>query len=937
MHRPLVTRVTLILAFLTLPHYGCFSPLGGMPATAADGSHGRLRLVIETDAGGDPDDEQSLVRLLLYANEWDIEGIIANRSRARERENLNPERTGLGIVRRLLGAYAVCYPNLVQHDSRYPKPDVLLKRTVAGYEGMDDAVKLIIAAVDRPDPRPLWYSDWGSDHGSAPNNLKRALDRVLRDRGQAGYARFKSRMRLSSYDAFGEHTSKLAPPFQLWVDTFRPEQQRKRWYHCFSELTATAGGFSLKRDVLTGHGALGALYPTNTTHVQKEGDTMTFLYLVPTGMNDPEQPTWGSWAGRYGPNPTFPDRPYYWADQSDTWQGTTHRDNTLRRWAADLQNDFRARLDWCVKPPREANHPPAAVLNGRDGKAILHLTAAPGATVELSAAGSHDPDGQTLSFEWFVYPEAGTYRGAVTLADAATPRARLQLPADAAGKTIHVILAVRDQGEPALASYRRAVVSCVEVPPAQSDSGIRAGAAKVEVTPPLPAPYDLLQVAKEIAHPLYARVVYLEDSNDRVVLVATDYEGILRSAHDTIRSAVAEAANVPLQCVVVGSNHSHNAAWLNLDVEDLLTPHGLRQVDKKYFRDAVARIAAAARQARERKQPATVWAGSTILPELACNRRIGYVKPADVERMNRKRRYPIGITDPTLGLVRVNRLDGKAIATLSFYASHYVAAGPGQISSSYPGPAMACIEEELGGGCVSLFFQGCAGNVVPPPDMLGGSKESVEKAGGFFAGRALPILKLGMRRIDSGDFGFACRRVKLPLAPLREHGSMDFIRSMFAKPALNAAASYRALTLPELEEEFRKALKLYQDCLRKPDDGGRYSSVLNLTAYGDRLTLARNLDRWSQYDLQGLRVGPLCLAFLPGEPFVELALEIRERSGSEFTFVSGYTDATPVYVPDETAFEEGGYEVGPWCYSTPETGTVLVHETLALLKSLKPS
>ena len=82
-------------------------------------------------------------------------------------------------------------------------------------------------------------------------------------------------------------------------------------------------------------------------------------------------------------------------------------------------------------------------------------------------------------------------------------------------------------------------------------------------------------------------------------------------------------------------------------------------------------------------------------------------------------------------------------------------------------------------------------------------------------------------------------------------------------------------------------------------------------------------------------VSTLCLAFLPGEPFIELALEIRERSESEFTFVAGYTDATPVYVPDETAFEEGGYEVGPWCYSTPETGKVLVRETLALFESME--
>src|SRR5213075_3182190 len=80
----------------------------------------RLRFIIETDAGGDPDDEQSLVRFLLYVNEWDVEGIIANRAQARDGENRNVERTGLGIVRRLLNAYGQCWTNLVQHDSRYP-------------------------------------------------------------------------------------------------------------------------------------------------------------------------------------------------------------------------------------------------------------------------------------------------------------------------------------------------------------------------------------------------------------------------------------------------------------------------------------------------------------------------------------------------------------------------------------------------------------------------------------------------------------------------------------------------------------------------------------------------------------------------------------------------------------------------------------------------
>src|SRR5260370_26326255 len=69
---------------------------------------GKLRVIIETDAGGDPDDEQSLVRFLLYTDEWDVEGIIANRPRTSRPENKNPAPTGLGVVQRLVNAYGAC-------------------------------------------------------------------------------------------------------------------------------------------------------------------------------------------------------------------------------------------------------------------------------------------------------------------------------------------------------------------------------------------------------------------------------------------------------------------------------------------------------------------------------------------------------------------------------------------------------------------------------------------------------------------------------------------------------------------------------------------------------------------------------------------------------------------------------------------------------------
>src|SRR5436305_7485284 len=107
----------------------CIQPGNCAPNNASAFDH-RLRVIIETDAGGDPDDEQSLVRFLLYADEWDVEGIIANRPKARDRENLNAVRDGLGIVRRQLEAYGEVHNKLVLHDRRYPTREALWQVTV---------------------------------------------------------------------------------------------------------------------------------------------------------------------------------------------------------------------------------------------------------------------------------------------------------------------------------------------------------------------------------------------------------------------------------------------------------------------------------------------------------------------------------------------------------------------------------------------------------------------------------------------------------------------------------------------------------------------------------------------------------------------------------------------------------------------------------------
>jgi len=423
-------------------------------ARAADvGAASKLRLIVETDAGGDPDDEQSLVRFLLYANEWDVEGILCTRPQTKRDENKNAAATGLDIVRRQLDAYAAVYEKLKQHGE-YPPPAALRERTLAGYDDHDEGVKLIIDAVDRDDPRPVWFSNWGTNDGTT-SSLKRALDRVQKERGPQGYAKFKNKLRLCSDDLFGDHTTRLEPPWKLWVYTKFPDMDGGRWYHRFGPLTATAGGFDLRRDVLTNHGPLGATYPTNTHLKQKEGDTPEFLYLVPNGLNEPGQPGWGSWAGRFGKQDKAGDKEYYWPNVRDSIDGKAHRDHTLLPWVAHIQNDFRARMDWCVRDFAEANHPPVPRIAGD-----LQRTVKSREEVQLDAAGSLDPDKDGLKYEWRPYAEAGTYLGPpLELRTTGKGTASFTAPQVDSLQTLHVVLIVTDDGDPPLTRYARFVIT----------------------------------------------------------------------------------------------------------------------------------------------------------------------------------------------------------------------------------------------------------------------------------------------------------------------------------------------------------------------------------------------------------------------------------------------------------------------------------------------
>ena len=422
---------------------------------AADAAEPKPRLVVMTDIGGDPDDEQSIVRFLLYACDFDVEGLCTGFGHGHYQVT-HPE-----LIRKAVDTYGQVLPQLRRHREDFPSHEELIGLIKDGHNGdphsvgpgMDsEASEWIIHVLDRDDPRPVWFTIWGG-----PRELAQAIWKVQTTRSAEQLAAFKGKIRVHSI-ADQDRTAgwiKENHPDVFWI--YSKDQFRGIWKEGDQAIVSPEW---LERNVRTGHGPLGPLYPEKAAGKVgvKEGDTPSFFYVLPDGLSDPEHPEWGNWGGRF--QPSGHGREYIPAQ--DLRDGTPDLLYTIHRWRAAYQSEFEARMDWCVRGPREANHVPVAVCSGDTSRRVLQQEVRPGEVVKLSAAGSTDPDGDRLQYHWWIYDDAGTCPGEVSLTEADAVEATVTVPLQAAGQ-IHVILEVTDDGSPPLTAYRRLVLTAPPV------------------------------------------------------------------------------------------------------------------------------------------------------------------------------------------------------------------------------------------------------------------------------------------------------------------------------------------------------------------------------------------------------------------------------------------------------------------------------------------
>ncbi|KAL3443601.1 hypothetical protein BJX65DRAFT_298234 [Aspergillus insuetus] len=457
------------------------------------------RVFITSDISNEPDDAQSLVRYLLYSNEFDTKGIVACTS-THMKWRVCPED-----MVEIINAYGQVVDNLNAHvhpDNQYPDHKRLLELVSTGpaVYGMEalaadvplsDGAKRLVSAL-KESPEPLWVLNWGG-----ANVLAQALQHIHETESLEGSRTLRSRIRvyaISDQDDCG-----------VWIRTTYPDIFYICSLHGWSQyhLAAWMGisgnvdgsgpdGSHFTREWLKGNiqtGPLGKVYPDYKFIV--EGDTPTFLYLMQNGLGSPEHPEWGSWGGRYiGPDLRGTVRHY--TDAVDTAIGKdgeryTSNHATIWRWREAFQNDFAARMQWTLTDdPKRASHQPVVTVNRSTGPQPLLLDIEPGEIVYLDASDSYDPDGGSLSFSWFQYREptmnqAGLHPPQVRdievqNTDESQPgrKVKLQMPPAKwcaidfvsgkplkKGQEFHFILTVKKNGTAALTAYKRVVVQIV--------------------------------------------------------------------------------------------------------------------------------------------------------------------------------------------------------------------------------------------------------------------------------------------------------------------------------------------------------------------------------------------------------------------------------------------------------------------------------------------
>jgi hypothetical protein len=483
--------------------------------------------------------------------------------------------------------------------------------------------------------------------------------------------------------------------------------------------------------------------------------------------------------------------------------------------------------------------------------------------------------------------------------------------------------------------------------PIASAAELRAGVAKVDITD---------RAAGPVNDPLFAKALVVKNKAATAVLITIDAVAIGeigRIGNDflaNVRARLQKELGIPPSSVLINASHCHGVVRA----------------------DTLPLTVQAVERAWQTMAPVKVGAGAGYEDRISENRRL---KMKDGSELDMRRAYSmprdedvagVGPIDPQIGLLRIDRADGRPLALLYNFACHPIMGVPGGGNTAdYPGFASKVIEESFGDGAIALFIQGCAGDVNPvrykevsrPADaeplgnMLGLSavralRKIATKAGGELKiGNEALALPRGAdleRRIAAiqAEQTKLLQSLKpttvnfktfLPLL-LQQKMSPEF-PSHYAQSYLHDQSLGRA-GLAKLDADNRASVDAYLWNIRIMEQLTRLNvnlALLKRHLAQNRAAAKATLD----VEVIGLRIGDFKLVAFPGELTVQIGLNIKKAAGDPHAFVAGYSNGYIYYTPTVAQRNNTGYAQED-CDSlvAPQWQKIFETEALKILQGL---
>ena len=422
----------------------------------------------------------------------------------------------------------------------------------------------------------------------------------------------------------------------------------------------------------------------------------------------------------------------------------------------------------------------------------------------------------------------------------------------------------------------------------------RAGAATSNITPPLGSPLVggwAPEPAANVHDELHSRCLVLDDGSTRLAIVVSDSVGISRSVFDEAKRVLHDKTGIPAANMLMSASHTHSAA--SARGKGGIVPG--EPLDE-YQRFLAARIVDGVLRAIQNMQPARIGWGRGTEASQVFNRRwrmkpgvpmpnpfggqdqvVMNPRPADPNLLE-----PAGPTDPLIHFLSVQSLAGRPIALLANYSLHYVGGVPArEVSADYFAVFAKRIEEMLGAGSQDPPFVGIMSNGTS------GNINNINFFGEKEPRKWAPYEKMRfVADLVAAEVFKACRATKhhdwVPLGAAATEISMglrvpskadvEWAESVLNRPAGTEARHIREATYAQ--------------------------RTMNMKDYPPRIPLI----------LQALRIGDVGIGAIPNEVFVEIGLDIRQKSPFPTTFTISLANGSYGYLPTVEHHKLGGYE-----------------------------